>query len=103
MAFHVKTTYFNGYRCSCCKSEWAREKWFQTFEDAVKELPTQYPDYSSLEDSFEHLLKVVIRDGTSGEVVGKGELYWDNTSRSTRYKGRQWFGHVNNEPFEDVK
>lgn len=91
MAFSITRTLHNGYRCSCCRSEYeGAPTWVPTLEEALQELPLTMPE----ESDDGGLYAIEVTDGATGEKVAFGKMYWSTGyGRSSAYKFSCWSGY----------
>lgn len=94
MAYHVTLEYSNGYRCSCCQRSWESSEWYDTLEEALKQVPTElvdgepHPFNGDLEIS-----KVEVKDGETGEDVAWANALWSRGfGRYSGYSYTRWSG-----------
>lgn len=93
MAFQIKTTWFNGYRCSCCLSTYKSDRWVQTLDEALLELPNEFPSEDDGGD-----ISITIKDGSTGEVVASSEVSFAPVwQRGDGYKYTMWTLYINGE------
>lgn len=90
MAFRVEKVNRNDYRCGCCFRSWAdSEEWKDTLEEALAELPTEFPE----EGEYGGLHSITITDGATGEKVAWGEVTWPwGYGRGSGYAYTRWSG-----------
>ena len=89
MSYCVTKKYSNGYRCSCCTSEWSDTDWWDDLKDALEEVPTE-----PLSTWASELLEVEIKDGTTGDLVAWGHLTaTTGFGKYSGYKASRWKGH----------
>ena len=99
MSYQVTKSYFNGYRCSCCTSTWDRSpKWTDDLAKALAEVPTEMPE----QDSDGGLKSVEVTDGSTGQVIARGEVSWPNWGRSSLYSYTHWWGYTPEGSFEVI-
>jgi hypothetical protein len=72
MAYEITTTWYNGYRCSCCEHRSTHSHWADTTEEALEELPTEFP----LQTGDGGYISVKVRDGSTGKCVAESEVSW---------------------------
>jgi len=98
VAYVVKRVISNGYRCSCCYSDWEEDdEWVEDFDKAVSYIPIdEFPP--PIFDS--DLVEIKIVDGATGEDVAVGNTTWPKDMG--KYGGNNmtvWSGHVRGEQF----
>jgi hypothetical protein len=93
MAYRVETEWYNGYRCSCCTSR-RTDGWFvDTLEEALAELPTEFP----VEDEG-GLVRVTVTDGATGKRVAESLVSFAPVwQRGDGYKFTGWSLYVDEE------
>lgn len=90
MAYLIKTTVYNGYRCRCCISTTLSETWEQDKKKALSLVPTHYPEE---EKEKEYSLKTIeVIEGESGKKVAWADLVWF-PERDYSYETSFWEGY----------
>lgn len=87
MAYRLKITHSNGYRCSCCRHKQDREEWFDKLADALANFPKEFPK----ETDFGGDCAWEITDGSDGTIVASSEITCPpNYKRGDAYKFTRW-------------
>ena len=87
MSYQVKTTSYNGYRCSCCERVWESEAWFDQKVEALSRLPREFP----VETEYGGIISVVVKDGATGQEIGSSRVTWPFAyQRGDEYKYTCW-------------
>jgi len=87
MAYHIETTHSSGYRCTCCARTSKDSWWEDSLEEALSALPTTFPT----EGDFGGIIGVVVKDGSTGQVIAKSEVsYAPVWQRGDGYKFTDW-------------
>ena len=87
MSYHIKETWFNGYRCTCCTYTRTTERWVDTTEQALAELPTEFP----VEHEYGGMINVTVIDGSTGKKVAESDVSWPPVyGRGDGYTHTQW-------------
>jgi hypothetical protein len=102
MAYKIKKTIGNGYRCGCCHRSWKSKYEVDTLEEALEEVPLEN-DGRSQED-FESILEVIeVIDLETGYPVAWGRLsYPHGGSRGVPYKATRWKGQRGDVEFDSA-
>jgi len=100
MSYMVRLTYYNGYRCICCKHTY--EPSDQWFEDREKALSYAKPPDEGTEGGEFQMCEVLVIDGSTGAEIAFMKLDYVGP-RNARYKYSCWRGHVDGGPFEQVE
>ena len=95
MAYHIEITYTNGYRCSCCLSEWERSRWVDTLEEALEQVPTELRDGEPHPYNGDmETRRITITDGSNGEEIAWASLdYPIGYTKPTLYSFTRWSGY----------
>lgn len=103
MAYHIETTYYSGYKCSCCLSTWELDDgvWMDNLEEALMCIPTV--SYFRMEGGDVDIYKVTVTDGSTGSVIAEGSVDWPLTSKYAGEQNRRWSGYTPSGPFEYIK
>lgn len=99
MSYQVTKSYGNGYRCPCCTGTWSGSpKWIDDLAEALAEVPKERPEQT--EDGGLHSVEVT--DGSTGEVIARGEVSWPNWGRGFFYSYTRWWGYTPEGSFETI-
>jgi len=100
MAYKIKKTIGNGYRCGCCHQSWKRKEIVDTLEEALEEVPLEN-DGRETESFMSVLESVEVTDLETGYLVAWGRLsYPHGGSRGVPYKATRWVGQRGDERFD---
>ena len=95
MAFHIKTTVSNGYRCSCCSRTWDNTDWADTLEEALEQVPIELVDGEPHPFNGDvEITEVSVIDGSTGDTVAWATARW--SSGYEKYSGYNytcWSGY----------
>jgi len=102
MAYLIKTTWNNGYRCGCCYSSWEGDDvWEEDLEKALSRIPSERPDSTDILD-FD-IEKISVTDGSTGKEIACASLsYPTGFGKSAAYSFSCWSGFTPSGPFEVV-
>jgi len=93
MAFHVETVWYNGYRCSCCDRTHESSHWVDTIEEALAELPTEFPP-----ENDGGTISVTVKDGSTGKEVASSKVSFAPVwQRGDGYKYTAWALYIDEE------
>lgn len=98
MAYLIKKTWNNGYRC-CCHNSWEDTKWEDSLEKALTHVPKEFFRYEVTDTELEN---VTATDGTTGEIVAQASLEYPHY-RGYMYNTQRWSGLILGEPFEEIR
>lgn len=93
MAYHIEKTWFNGYRCSCCKNTHESAHWVDTLDEALAELPTEFPP-----ENDGGTISVTVKDGSTGKEVASSKVSFAPAwQRGDGYKFTGWSLYIDEE------
>jgi len=93
MAFHLTRTWYNGYRCSCCQHTSSSDWWVDTIEEALAELPTEFPP-----ENDGGYISVTVKDGSTGKEVASSKVSFAPVwQRGDGYKFTGWSLYIDEE------
>lgn len=87
MAYCIESIWYNGYRCSCCRHDSESTRWVNTLDEAIAELPREFPTES------EHggTISIRVRDGVTGNYVAESVVSWPPAyQRGDGYRFTRW-------------
>lgn len=94
MAYHIETVWHNGYRCSCCEHTYVSARLEDTIDEAMEELPTEFPT----EGSSGGRVRVTIKDGAAGKIVAESMVSFAPVwQRGDGYKFTGWSLYIDEE------
>jgi len=99
MAYHLTKEHANDYRCGCCTYTWTTSKWCNTLEEALEEVPVEWPGRGE----WGELKGAAVIDGSTGEEVASVMAHWPvGYNRGTEYQYTRWYGYTPDTDFFDV-
>lgn len=98
MAFFVKITWGNGYRCSCCRRSRTSDHWVESLEEALSEVPTEMPIWTD----FGGLEHVEVIDGSNQDTIASASISYPMGTRSAPYSYTRWSGYKDGEWFDTI-
>ena len=94
MAFHIEMTHSNGYRCSCCQSDWDSSEWAESLEDALESVPIILVDGEPhCFNGDVEITKVTVKDGSTGEEVAWASATCPGFRDYGGYSYTRWSGY----------
>ena len=100
MAYLVKKTTHNGYRCACCSYESDHSDIFDTLKEAMAEFPDEFPE----ETEWGGLKSITIIDGSTNEKIAWGDIYWSTGyGKGSGYDYTRWSGWKDDKSFDIIR
>lgn len=96
MAFLVCKTFNNGYRCCCHSTSDDDGIWYQSKEEALRQVPL----FGSCGDY--DLERIQVYDGQDGSLIAEGQLEWVRLERGQGYQYYRWYGYSGENKFEAI-